>query len=88
MKQTLIIIQLVLFIVMATSLFFLATRLDFTSSNDKEPIYWIFFFVVLIYVLVVLFLMWKSYKTQNVRYTNASIFLGLLYLVFLLFLYS
>jgi len=88
MKNILKVIQVVLFIVMASSLFFLASRLNFSSSNDKEPIYWIFFFIVLIYVLVTFFLMWKSYRTQSVKYTNVSIFLGAIYLAFLLYLYS
>ena len=88
MKNILKAIQIVLFTVMAASLFFLANRLNFLSSNDKEPIYWIFYFIVVIYVLVTFFLMWISYRLQSVKYTNVSIFLGAIYLVFLLYLYS
>lgn len=77
-----------LFIVMASSLFFLAGRLNFSSSNDKEPIYWIFFFIVLIYIVVTSFVMWKSYKTPSLKYRNLSIFLGVLYIAFLVYLYS
>jgi hypothetical protein len=88
MKNILRIVQFVLFMVMAASLFFLAKGVNFSSSNDKEPIYWIFFFIVIIYVLVTFFVMWKSYKMQSVKYRNISICLGVVYMIFLLCLYS
>jgi|688.fasta_scaffold359213_2 hypothetical protein len=88
MKNILKVIQVVLYIVMASSLFFLAGRLNFSSSNDKEPIYWIFFFIVLIYVAVTSLVMWKSYKIPSVKYRNVSIFLSVLYITFLVYLYS
>ena len=88
MKNALRIIQLVLFGVMTVSIFFLANRLNFNSSNDKEAIYWIFFFCVLIYVLVAFFFLWKSYKTNEVKYQNISIALGVIYVIFLILLYS
>lgn len=88
MKLTLRIIETILFGVMVVSLILLATKLDFTSSNDKEPVYWFFFVIVFAYVLVSFFFIWKSYKTNKIKYRIISIVLGLLYVLFLIYLYS
>ena len=88
MRRTLRVFEIILFWVMLVSVVILASRLNFGSSNDKEPIYWIFLFVVLAYVLVSFFFMWKSFKTNETKYRNISIVLGLIYVVFLIFLYS
>ena len=52
MKQAIRILEITLFVVMVVSSILFATKLNFGSSNDKEPIYWIFFFLVLVYVFV------------------------------------
>lgn len=87
MKLALRIVAIVLFAVMVASLIDFATKLNFGSPNDKEPIIWIFFLVILIYVLVSFFFMWKAYKTQQAKYRNVLTILGVIYLAFLLYLY-
>lgn len=87
MKQAIRILEITLFVVMVVSSIFFATKLNFGSSNDKEPIYWIFFFLVLVYVFVCFLLIMKSYKTNQVVYRKFSIILGIIYVVFLIYLY-
>lgn len=87
MKRTKETLQVIFLGVMVISLILFATKLNFDSFKDKEPVYWIFYLFVLIYVLVFYFSVVKSYKTNNNKFRNISILMGLVFIIFLIWLY-